>query len=297
MKQLPRLLPRKPDERLDQVPTDMENIQADLENIRETIYRTTGMAIRDNRVDALGAKVLDRISKLDLLNVKDYRRYLLLDRDGSELEELVNAIVISETYFFREYDQLQCLAEEVLPQIIAAKRKAGDNHLNLLSAGCATGEEPYTLAIILREMLEDMNSWEIFIDGVDINSQSLAKAKAGRYNSHYLRETPYLYRDRYFSKENAETYCLASDIKNMVRFSRVNIFNKEQIRGLYLYDIVFCRNVMIYFDRESAAQVMDYLHGVMKPGAFIFLGAAESVGRITHIYKMIRMGKNLLYQK
>ncbi len=233
--------------------------------------------------------------ELNLKTVRDYCRYIFLDKSGKELEELVNLIIISETYFFRDYTQLQFLAETLLPLITAEKSR--QKQLNILSAGCSTGEEPYTLAIILEEMLDEPNTWNIRLDGIDINTKSLRKGEEGIYTNHALRETPYQYRDSYFSKQATDTYVLAPEIKKMVRFSRMNLFDKAQVATLCSYDLVFCRNVLIYFDRQSAGQVMEHFYEIMNPGAFIFLGSAESVGRLSSLFTMIRFGKSFAYRK
>ncbi len=272
-------------------------ITPEIRKLRDDIYTTTGMAVRESRIDMLANRVKERIEKLNLVNEKDYLRYLFVDRSGIELGELISSLVISETYFFREYDQLQLFAEELLLQTIKKKRARGDKHINLLSAGCATGEEPYTLAIILKEMLSDFQSWNILIDGVDINPYSLEKARSGVYTSHALREIPYLYRDHCFARTDSNTYQLNNDIKKMVRFTQVNLYKQAEVASLYRYDFVFCRNVMIYFDHISAARALENLYEVMKPEAFVFLGSAESVSRISNLFNMVRCGKNFLYQK
>jgi chemotaxis protein methyltransferase CheR len=153
------------------------------------------------------------------------------------------------------------------------------------------------MAIILREMLDDFSSWDIHIDGVDISRTSLEKALAGYYSGHALRETPYIYRDNYFTRTGDSTYLLDETVRNAVSFYRVNLFDKDQVAQLFLYDFIFLRNVMIYFDRESTARVMEYLYNRMKPGGYLFVGLAESVARMTDLFKMERIEKAFVYQK
>lgn len=270
---------------------------SDYIKIRDLIYSSSGIMVRDNRMDSLISKVDDQIRELKMVTPLDYRRYLFCDQSGRAMEELINTIVVGETYFFREYETLELFAEQVLPRVVKLKTDQRNKTISVLSAGCSTGEEPYTMAIILREMLDDFPSWNIHIDGVDISSISLAKAQKGIYTSHALRETPYSYRDNYFSRIEESTYLLDETIQSAVNFSRINLFDKNMVDRLYLYDFVFLRNVMIYFDRESTARVMEYLFDRMKPGAYIFVGMAESVGRMTDLFKMERIGKSFIYQK
>ena len=268
--------------------------QNEYNKIKDLIYSNTGIFLGDSKIGILSRRVDSRMEKLDLRTVQDYYRYLVLDGDRGEIEELINLIVVPETYFFRDYPQLKLFAEGVLPTV--TKEKSKNLNLSILSAGCSTGDEPYTLAIILKEMLNNTDEWNIRIDAVDINRSLLKKSLEGVYSSHALRETPYLYRDRYFSKED-DTYIISPDIKKMVTFRRVNLFNRAQMSVLFRYDTVFCRNVLIYFDHSSAGKVMESLYEIMNPGAFIFLGSAESVGRLTSLFRLVRFGNSFVYQK
>lgn len=248
----------------------------------------------ENKVNFLTRRIQSRMVQLDLRSVRDYIRYLSFDWSGNEMEELINLIVTCETYFFRDYDQLRVMAEEVLP--IVVKEKGNAKKLAVLSAGCSTGDESYTAAIILREMLDGVNAWSLRIDGIDISKKLLNMAREGVYRDHALRETPYLYRDRYFGRQD-NLYLLNPEIKEMVTFMRVNLYDRRQVSILPAYDIVFCRNVLIYFDRESAGRVMEYLYDIMNPGAFLFLGHAEAAGKSTSLFKMVRFGRSFVYQK
>ena len=268
--------------------------EREFDKLGELIYARAGIALRMSKVDFLSRRVVSRLAALDLTTVKDYIRYLSFERDGRELEILIEAVTIGETYFFRDYPQLQLLAEELLPDLVKEKGRA--QKLNVLCAGCATGEEPYTLAIILREMLERAEEWRLRIDALDINRASLEKARAGIYTDHALRETPYLYRDRYFSRQG-DLHRLDPEIRDMVGFKRVNLFDSAQMAHLRAYDIVLCRNVLIYFDRDSAGQVMECFYKAMNPGGVIFLGSSESVGRVSSLFEMVRLGGSFVYRK
>lgn len=262
--------------------------------LRDTIYSYAGLSLKDSKMDFLSRRVDARMKALELSEVRDYLRYLTFSPHGDEMEALISLIVIHETYFFRDYPQLKTLAEDVLPTLL--QKKGPQKQLRILCAGCSTGEEPYTLAIILRELLNNVDEWDLIIDGLDISNKALGKARRANYTDHALRETPYAYRDKYFIK-NDKDYTLAPEIKRMVHFTHGNIFNPIQINALLRYDIVFCRNVLIYFNYTSGGQVLQYLYDVMNVDGFIFLGTAESVGRMTTIFRMVRFGKTFVYQK
>lgn len=263
--------------------------------LRDLIYSYSGMSFNENKIPFLNRRVKQRIEQLGLKSTLDYCRYLSVHRNSDEMEDLIELIATYETYFFRDYSQLKMLAEGVLP-ILAEEKEGQRKDLHILSAGCSTGDEPYTIAIILQEMLEKPEQWTLHIDAVDISNKALKKAGQARYSSRSLRETPYLYRENHFDKDEDE-FTLNENTKNMVRFTRANLMNRDQMLALGRYDIIMCRNVLIYFDKKSSEKVMDHFYEILKPGGFIFLGAAESVGRLTHLFKMIRLDKSFLYRK
>jgi chemotaxis protein methyltransferase CheR len=262
--------------------------------IKDLLYRRTGLCLNDNKVDFLSRRVETRMRELELRSLRDYIRYLAYETTGGELERLVDLVVINETYFFRDYGLLKLFSEEALPIITGEKGQS--RILSVLSAGCSTGDEAYTLAIILLEMLDDPAEWTIRIDGVDISRKALAVARSAVYGNHALRETPYLYRDKYFIQDG-DSYRVRPEVTSMVNFRRVNLFDEGDMASLGMYDAVFFRNVLIYFDMRSGAQVLEYMYERMNPGAFIFLGPSESVGRLTNLFEMVRMGRSFLYRK
>lgn len=267
----------------------------EFKTLRDLIYSYSGMSFNENKIAFLERRIKQRMERLALKSTLDYCRYLSIYRNSDEMEELIKLVATYETYFFRDYPQLKVLAEGVLP-ILTEKKESCRNGLRVLSAGCSTGDEPYTIAIILKEMLDKPEQKNLRIDAVDISNKVLQKAGQARYGSRSLRDTPHLYRNKYFSQNEYE-YTLNEKIRDMVRFSRANIVDREQMLSLGKYDIVMCRNVLIYFDKESSTKVIEHFYEMMNPGAFIFLGAAESVGRLTHLFKMIRLGESFLYRK
>ncbi|SMC71264.1 MCP methyltransferase, CheR-type [Desulfocicer vacuolatum DSM 3385] len=266
----------------------------EFEKFATLIYSETGIYINKNKVDFLARRLSSRMKELDILTVKDYLRYLTFDVTKREMEQLILLIVNHETYFFREYPQLEFLVEKVLPVI--EKQKKGNKRLSILSAGCSSGDEAYTLAIIMREMLDDFSTWSLTVDGADISRRVLAKARAARYFTRSLRDTPGVYRDRYF-KEDRDFCTVSATIRDMVNFHCVNLYDPDSVALLGNYDLVFLRNVLIYFNQTSGRKVLENIHGRMNPGAFLFLGQVESVARFTKLFNMTRLGSMFVYQK
>jgi chemotaxis protein methyltransferase CheR len=215
---------------------------------------------------------------------------------GQELQELVNLLTVNETYFFREYYQLKCFAEEVLPEILDKKRGEKLRKIRVWSAGCSTGEEPYTLAIIMEEMLEDMEgvTWEVH--ATDINTEVMEKAELGLYSQRSVRLVPEEYKIRYFLKRG-EFYEIIPHIKKKVDFYQLNLMDAADMRKMLDFDVIFCRNVLIYFDDASRRQVALYFYEALAEGGYIFLGHSESMSRISPIFKLRRFKNAFVYQK
>lgn len=267
---------------------------SEFNQFRDMIYSKTGIYLGESKIDFLFRRIINRMEELDIRHIQDYWDYLKFDSADKELGNLILLIVNHETYFFREYSQLEYFVENIIP--IIEKEKNQSKTLSILSAGCSTGDEPYTLAIILREMLDCSSMWQISIDGFDISERALEKAKKAEYADRNLRDTPYIYRDKYFTKTE-DVYVLKPEIKNMVRFINKNLYDSDQLSQLPSYDVVFMRNVLIYFDYTSGKKVIENLYSRMNKGGFLFLGQAESVSRFTSIFQMERIGNGFVYRK
>lgn len=238
---------------------------------------------------------------MDALNVETVSEYIRIlrfsDPNNSEFQKLTDLLTINETYFFRDFPQLQAFGEHCLPEVAAKKAAAGDRTLRIWSAGCSTGEEPYTLALILLEMLDDAEKWKIFISAGDIDLTALEKAGKGLYGTRSLRDVPPEYLHRYFHETEGEFYNISEKIKKMVEFEHINLSEKEEIRKKRGFDFIFCRNVLIYFDDMSRKRLVDQFYVALNPGGYIFLGSSESIGRISTAFIIKRMGGYIVYSK
>ncbi|WP_378954476.1 CheR family methyltransferase [Pelosinus sp. sgz500959] len=262
----------------------------------DLIYKRTGIWFETNKRYFVDKRLDERIAELGLENYREYYQHLKFSTDQTEMQQLINRLTINETYFFRDFPQLQGFAEEVLLQVVKDKVAAGNRKIKLWSAGCSTGEEPYTLAIILLEMLPEPETWTIEILASDINTRVLDVARKGYYNSRSVKDVPTEYLERYFARYR-EMYILNNKVRNMVNFKVINLMEQHEMKLQVDYDFIFCRNVLIYFTPESRLNVLESYYRSLKRGGYIYLGHSESVARITDAFKMRRIGSSIVYYK
>jgi chemotaxis protein methyltransferase CheR len=264
--------------------------------IRDLIYKKTGIFFEEKKLYFVRKRVLSHLKSLGFRDFDSYYRFLRFRDDGRAFQELVNSLTTNETYFFREFDQLVVFAEECLPLVCEEKERRGLRRLRLWSAGCSTGEEPYTLAIILLEMLEDPDSWDVRIEATDIDTSALDKARRGIYGARSVKNVPEEYFAKYFVP-TPQGFAVNEKLKRLVRFSHLNLFDEQKMRQMKGFDFIFCRNVLIYFDEDSRRKVVSQFYRALMPGGFIFLGHSESLSRITTAFRLRRLGGMIVYQK
>ncbi len=265
---------------------------------RDLIYAKLGIHFEDRKVYFLKRRLEDRMAANAMVKFDEYVFLLAhCDPDGMEMQALANLITTNETYMFREYEQLEGFANLCLPEIVAAKRVRGDYTLRIWSAGCSSGEEPYTLAIIVREVLLDADRWRIEIVATDVDEGMLALSAEARYGERSIKNVPEDYRPRHLIRISREEYTIKPDTKALVTVRHLNLHDQAAMGQMRGFDFVFCRNVLIYFDDASRRGVVDNFYQSMNPNGFIFLGHSESVGRITPAFKMRRLEKQLVYCK
>jgi chemotaxis protein methyltransferase CheR len=275
----------------------MSEIDAELYvKLVDLVYESSGLYFDERKKYFVSRRVEQRVQATGADNFDDYYRLLRYGDSSSELRELTESLTTNETYFFREYPQLQSFADDILPEVLEEKRKRGDRYLRIWSAGCASGDEPYTLAIILREVIEDFDRWEITITATDISREMLRSARLAVYGERAVKEVPTVYRERYFRPQE-DGYKLLLPVTRMVRFRQANLLDENVARETDGQDFLFCRNVLIYFDDTSRRRVLDLFFDALRPGGYIFLGHSESVGRITSAFRLVRRGSSLAYMK
>jgi chemotaxis protein methyltransferase CheR len=264
--------------------------------MRDLVHDASGIYFEEQKKYLFSRRVEQRVEAVGAASVRDYYQMLRYDSGGAELQYLVESLTIGETYFFREYSQLRAFADEVVPEVIGRKRQSGDTTIHLWSAGCSTGEEPCTLAIILREVIDDFDHWQIVLTATDINQISLTTAQHATYEERSVRDVPTVYLKKYFQKQGAR-YHLSPLITRMVKYRHANLMDRRVANELGGQDFIFCRNVMIYFDDNTNRTVLGGFYDALHPGGYVFLGHSESVGRITSSFRLVRRGEMLMYMK
>ena len=273
----------------------LQNTQ-DFEFIRDFIWDKSGIYFETTKRQYFLRRLHTRMKVLGCSYLKEYSRILQSDSSGAELSELLNLLTTTETYFFRNAPQLKSFEEEILPEILKRKQQIAPLHLHLWSAGCSSGEEAYTIAMILRDTIPMIDQWKITIVGTDINTQVLAKARAGIYTKRSLRDTPEKYIERYFHVED-DQYRVCDRVKNMVTFRVGNLIKQDDSSLIQNVDCVFCRNVLIYFNLESCRHVIQIFHENLAKNGYLLLGHSESLYRISAIFKLVKLQHSLVYRK
>lgn len=270
--------------------------QHGFESIRDLVQERSGIYFQNSKRQYFLRRLRRRMETLQCQDISAYYILLANDTSGRETSELLNLLTTNETYFFRNLQQLDSFEKEVIPILLQRKQEQGRMNLSFWSAGCSSGEEPYTLAMLLLESIPDITRWKITILGTDINTQILLKAKEGLYTARALRDTPRKYQMKYFTKEH-DRYRLNDQVKQMVTFRVGNLVNKEEMALQHNLDCIFCRNVLIYFDVDTCRAVVQMLYDSLVHKGYLFLGHSESLYRITTIFKLLKLQHSLVYYK
>ncbi len=267
-------------------------------SLRDFIYEKSGIYFSDNKKYLLETKILERIKERGFRDFNEYAYFLLYSKDyKEELKYLFNAITINETSFFRNRPQMEALKNHILPELVSLPDRQTFKTLTLLSAGCSTGEEPYTLAIICKEFVDTKAAgWRVMIEAGDLSEAALAQAREGVYNEYTLRNVPKEYLNKYFTKEG-DNYRIKDEIKRMVRFYHLNLTDDNQMRRITKKDVIFCRNVMIYFDDAVKKKVVGHFYDILKIGGYLVIGHSESLHNITRAFKIVHFPGALAYKK
>ena len=260
----------------------------------EFLYRRTGMRFNGDKRYYVERRIRERISATGSASFTSYFAHLRSDFRG-EAEKLVNAFTVNETFFYREDHQLRCLTTDLLARRIAAKRR-GDPLL-IWSVPCATGEEPYSIAIWLLEQWPEVDAYDIEIVGSDIDTQVLEAAREGVFGKRALmRLSPELIA-KYFVQVDEYNWQIIPELRQSVRFSPANLIDSAEMRMYSRFDVIFCRNVLIYFDDTSRRIAAGNLYENLVPGGYICLGHTESMSRISPLFEVCRFSDAIVYQR
>jgi chemotaxis protein methyltransferase CheR len=264
-----------------------------LQRVCDFVYRRSGMSYGETKRYYIERRVADRMARAGLTSIAAY--LTLLQANRLEAEHLINSFTVNETYFYREEHQLRCLSASLLPEIVAPMG-AGDL-VRIWSVPCSSGEEPYSLAIWLLENWRLVDAYNIEIVGSDIDTKALAAATIGDYGERALARLPGPVRESYFEPSHEGRRRIIQDLRDSVHFTPVNLMDAAGMRAQGQFDVIFCRNVLIYFDDASRRAAAENLYAAMKPGAFICLGHTESMGRISPAFTARRFPDAIVYQR
>ena len=261
--------------------------------IRDLIKGEIGLFFDDGSRFLLERRLSRRLKLHHINDFRDYYRFLLYDKKrDEEMTALVDLLTVNETFFFREQRQLKAFSEEILPEIRETNREG--KRLRIWSAGCSTGEEPYTVAMLVLEY--GLYGWDVDILGSDINQRVLTAARQGLYRKNSFRVTAKQYMDKYF-KEDEETFLISEDVKRLVSFSHLNLLDPFKVRFVGKMDVIFCRNVLIYFDQAARKKVVDNFYDSLVEGGYLLLGHAESLINISTSFALKHLKNDMVYQK
>jgi chemotaxis protein methyltransferase CheR len=262
--------------------------------LRDLIYEMTGIHFQDNKTYLLESRLLPRLKACRCPTFESYLNYLRFDayRDR-EVTELYTVITTNETYFFRDEAQLETFMKVMIPEVM--KTNAATKQIRIWSAACSTGDEPYTLALLLRDY-PPLAGWTIDILATDISESVLSIARAATYSSHSLRKVPTAMRARYFTGP-AEHQTLVPQVKEMVRFMNVNLYDRPRLKLVRGMDIIFCRNCLIYFDDKAKAQIVADLRDALRPKGYLMIGFSETLHDTTGQFRAIHAERSVIHEK
>jgi chemotaxis protein methyltransferase CheR len=267
--------------------------------IRDLVYKVSGIYKSEDKFYLLADGCLRRMKQLGARTPRDYWDQLTAQpgRDG-ELRHLLNEITTGETCLFRSQPQLDALRKVILPGMVAEKTKQIPKRLRIWSAGCSTGEESYTLAInILEESERLLKGWTVEILATDLNDRSIETAKAGIYGDYALRSTTDYFRRKYFSTVDEKKLQVRPQVKRLVTFSRLNLQDDSKMLFMKGMDLIFCCNVLIYFDGVSKAKVINHFFANLNLGGYFFLGTSESLMKVNEQFHLVHFPGTIAYWK
>ncbi len=276
---------------------DVDLSEEEFRLLRDFVHERFGLFFDGTQRSSLKSRLAPRLGLLGLLSFEDYYRYLRFAPDrAAEQQRMVSHLTNNETYFFREQPQLEVFASHVLPALKARRAKADERILRVLSVGCSTGEEALTLAMILFDSGQFFWGWDVRVAGLDVDEAALERAARGAYHQNSLRAVnPHQLKRHFVSRGDGVR--VKDSVRKLVSFRPGNLLDPASYEGFTPVDVIFCRNVLIYFSDEAIQRAVGLFHEILAPGGYLFLGHAESLARVTSAFTPIRFQGAIVYQK
>jgi chemotaxis protein methyltransferase CheR len=276
---------------------DAELSEEEFRLLRDFIHERFGIFFEDGQRGSLRGRLVGRLAGLDLVSFEEYYQYLRFGpQRAEELERMVSHLTNNETYFFREATQLQVFAEHILRPVKERRTADGTRRVRILSAGCSSGEEAHTVAMIVYDSGQFFWNWDVQVFGLDVDAAALEKARRAVYFHNSFRATSPALRERHFLKQGAGAE-VKEPIRRLVHLRHGNIVDPASYEGLGGLDAIFCRNVLIYFSDAMILRAVRLFYEALAPGGYLLLGHAESLSRITDLLTPIRFPGAMVYQK
>lgn len=267
----------------------------DFDKFSEYFYRKTGIQFERAKRYFVNKRLVERIEATDSGNFRSYFTMLRFQASGAELQAVTNLMTVNETYFFREEYQFKCLVNSILPALI--KKKAPGSTIRIWSIPSSSGEEPYSIALYLSEFWPELATWDVELVSSDIDTNILARAKQGLYAQRAVQNLPDRLLRKYFTKQADGQYQICDDFREAVQFTQVNLADLNSTKSYNQFDIIFCRNLLIYFDDVSRAKAAAVFYDALNPGGFVCLGHSESMSRISSLFRVRKFPDAIVYQK
>jgi chemotaxis protein methyltransferase CheR len=264
---------------------EFELTQAQFQRIRELVRTHTGIALSDAKYQLVHGRLARRLRALRLDNFGEYIA-MLESGEGPEIEEFTNAVTTNLTSFFREPHHFEYMAREMLPALVA--NPAASRRLRIWCCAASTGEEPYSIAMVLREAQRELAGWDVKLLATDLDSAVLATGAAGVYAAARFQNMDARRVGRFFDKGTglqAGNFRAREDLRSLITFKQLNLMNPWPVRGPF--DAIFCRNVIIYFDKPTQRALFERMAKLQRPGDLLFLGHSESMYRVSTRYELI----------
>ena len=265
--------------------------------IREFIHEKYGIYFKDEKRSFIRMKLYPRAAQLGLSSFGEYFNFVKYsDPEKRELLRMISLLTNNETYFFRELPQLHVFRDHLLPELKEKKLQQDQKIITIVSAGCSTGEEVYTLAMLTFESGSFFWGWDVRITGIDINENAVESARRGVYYPRSFRMTDPCYTRKYFS-ENSGDYIAKDTIRKMTCFTYGNVTDPVTWENLVDVDIIFCRNVLIYFSDEKADETLRIFSCALREGGYLLLGHSETITGLYREFEVVRYPETIIYRK
>ena len=263
-------------------------------DLRNLIYERTGIFFPDNKKYVLESRLQARLKEKQCRSYEEYFQLLKYDawRD-QELNAVYNLVTTNETFFYRDLPQLQAFTNMIVPAV--TKTNVSTSRIRVWSAACSSGDEPYTLAMLMLEH-PALANWAIDLLGSDISETALDAARTGIYGSYAVRNVPPVLINKYFQRE-AGQYVLSDKVKQLVKFAHMNLYDGSRLKIIRGMDVIFCRNCLIYFDDKAKQKIVNNLAECLRPQGYLVIGFSESLHGITDVVKPLHENRTVVYQK